>query len=511
MKSLLILLWQISALGATYHVDYSGGADTQTGLSSSEAFLHCPGDPRATDNANITLSAGDAVVFRGGITYAFDSGTTDYIAANNSGSVGSPITYRSGHLISPQWGTTPALIDGSNANVSLGVLSLGAYSYITVDGLTIYNQPTINNYMGMIGWEGSSGGNIIIQNCTLNNGGGDGVYIKGTWGAGTNPGNFTITNCVMHDFNAHCIFLRAGLDNVTITNCTLYRPGVQAYAGTAAGDCVFCGHGTTDLQSNIVIAGSDMSEAPIKGHVILAAYMNTVKMYGNRFHGTNGAFSIAHSCSVTNEWIYNNVFDCSISTYEGVIRYYTDEGTASAPVYRGLRVWNNTFHCNPDIGAIVYIFKGNSTVDTMLYDTEIKNNIIWNTNSSSKLVSIGANAGNSGPLVDPATFTCDYNCYYGGESSQFFWSTDGDRTFAQWKSSTGQDSHSVAADPLTLSDSNFVLQPTSPCRGAGVDLAAYFTTDYAGWRRTVPWDLGAYESQAVMASKTIRIGTIRGK
>ena len=101
----------LSAKAATYYIDYSSGNDSNNGTSTSTPWQHSPGDPRATGTANRTLAAGDMVVFKGGVTYSFSTGVTDYIAANASGSAGNVITYISGDLQSPQWGATRAVID----------------------------------------------------------------------------------------------------------------------------------------------------------------------------------------------------------------------------------------------------------------------------------------------------------------------------------------------------------------------------------------------------------------
>ncbi len=64
-------------------------------------------------------------------------------------------------------------------------------------------------------------------------------------------------------------------------------------------------------------------------------------------------------------------------------------------------------------------------------------------------------------------YAFDYNLYYrtGGES--FDW--PGDRTFEQWQEWTGQDKHSIIADPLFVDPENgdFTLKPGSPAEKIG--------------------------------------------
>ena len=56
--------------GNIYYVDYEAGDDTNNGISNTTAWKHTPGDDNATGNASsTTLSAGDIVVFKGGVEY----------------------------------------------------------------------------------------------------------------------------------------------------------------------------------------------------------------------------------------------------------------------------------------------------------------------------------------------------------------------------------------------------------------------------------------------------------
>lgn len=502
---LLALLIGWKSDGATYFTDYVSGNDASVGTSSDAAWQHCPGDSRATGNAAITLTAGDTVVFKGGVSYGFAG---DNLDVNASGTAGNLITLKSGHRNSPQWGTTPAIIDGANAGIGsdVGVLNIGTQSYVLIDGFVVVNGTNRNDYTANVAWKGNSGGNVTIANCTITNGGGDGIVIQGLWNAGAYPGPFTVTNCLIHDLNAHCILLRAGLRDVTVTNCTFYRAGIEIITGVHLGDAVFMSQGGTCIQSNVVLAGNSSREMPTKGDYIFACDMEKVRVFGNYLWGTNLVFSIATSRCITNLWIYNNVFDKYVSQYEGVIRFLTDEGNNS--ICDGVKIWNNTILGELENGAIIHMVKGNSTLATLFYNVDIRNNIILNTNSD-QLIFVGANNGGTGPVVDAATFTCDYNNYFGGPANQFTWngtSTD----LAGWKTATGQDANSITTDPNL--DASYKLQAAR----AGADLSASFTTDKDGVTRTVPWDIGAYEYVApgpvTLRANNLRvIGTVSTK
>ena len=67
---LISLLFTTQSFGATYYVDYVSGDDTNNGTATGTPFQHSPGDDNATDTAGGTsLSAGDLVIFHGGIRY----------------------------------------------------------------------------------------------------------------------------------------------------------------------------------------------------------------------------------------------------------------------------------------------------------------------------------------------------------------------------------------------------------------------------------------------------------
>lgn len=102
---LAVLLFAAPAWSATYYVDYASGDDTNNGTSDATPWKHCPGDSNATDNADITLSAGDTVNFKGGVRYL------GQITVNQDGTSESRITFQGQPA---DWGTGAAIIEGSD-------------------------------------------------------------------------------------------------------------------------------------------------------------------------------------------------------------------------------------------------------------------------------------------------------------------------------------------------------------------------------------------------------------
>lgn len=90
---------------ATYYIDHATGNNANDGLAPAKAWKHSPGDTAATGNpAAITLSAGDTIIFKGGVTYH------GALSLSVSGAPGQPITYDGNTAGS--YGEGPAILDG---------------------------------------------------------------------------------------------------------------------------------------------------------------------------------------------------------------------------------------------------------------------------------------------------------------------------------------------------------------------------------------------------------------
>jgi hypothetical protein len=104
----------------------------------------------------------------------------------------------------------------------------------------------------------------------------------------------------------------------------------------------------------------------------------------------------------------------------------------------------------------------------------------------------------------------DYNLYYSTTNDfpqRWYWNENYRNSFAAWQAFSGQDTHSIYANPQFVSPSpitaaDFQLKSTSPCIDAGQDLklvgllpAAFDSKDYLG--TLIPQgaspDIGAYE------------------
>jgi hypothetical protein len=416
-----------------------GGSNAKNGLS--------------TDNAWKTVAKVNATPFYPGDSILFKKGETwnDTLIVPSSGTVTAPII-----ISSYGTGEKPIINGTGNAygvNVSKhnhyydGLIFRNATSYNVVvgsDNNTFINC-TIDNAVGTgIGVNNNVTGNVF-DNLVITNNGTDGAWINN----GAN--NTIIQNSTFSgngrgdtgDMDAIGVYRSAG---VIIRNNIIDHPG-------SAGTPIYCTSDDSSIQSvdiyrNVI---TQTSGTKVNKRVITLAngtynfYYNTVIGYASdNKKDPNKSISIEFSThkSVTN--IYNNVF---------------------TGVDIGILLWSTAVHADTAIN--------------------IKNNIFYNpTKYHIWIINDGINA----------KLTSDYNIFYPNIDNGFRYINDTDiDSFESWQLHTGQDAHSIVADPLFVSSSDFYLQPASPAINAGVSVG--LTTDY--WGNPVPRgsapDMGAYE------------------
>ena len=163
-------------------------------------------------------------------------------------------------------------------------------------------------------------------------------------------------------------------------------------------------------------------------------------------------------------------------------------------------IYNNTVYWNPTnktANTHFAIFVTSMAGGRTITNTNIYNNIIYST--SPNLVNIEN-------FSDPAQTHLDYNLYWytGAGSPLFSWGSTNYASFSAWKTGSGQDAHSLYADPL-LNDptyhaigfptTSFTLQAGSPAINAGANLVALGKVTSMGTRDFFgnPLPVGAYD------------------
>lgn len=266
-----------------------------------------------------------------------------------------------------------------------------------------------------------------------------------------------VDNVNMHDCPATSVIALFGVatDGNVVQNSTFYQ------AEPTDGSAVFRVHGTAASNS-------------IKNNTIYStvALVNIVEMYdadtddnilfGNHIYGiADNLIRLEDADSSLLD--YNWLDTTNIASY--VVKMRTSVGN---------EVYNNTFY---GTGTAEAVAQTNNSTGAL-----IKNNIL----NTGKYIRVEAGSETSTVI--------DYNEYNGGSGNIFFWNGSAYTTFADWKTASSQDAHSLNSDPLFTNpgSSDFTLQVTSPARLVGVDLG--LTADITGRLVSPNPDMGAYQS-----------------
>lgn len=536
IKYIFILFFIASpAYSATYYIDYVSGADANNGTSTSTPFKHCPGDPRASDNANITLSAGDIVVFEGGVTYEFASGDSDsYISANASGTTGNVIEYRSGDQHSPQWGTTRAIIDGTYSNLlagnRMGVIDLQGYSYITVNGLEITKSGDLSPddpYVGLLAWDATTGSNIIVKNNYIHYSDSTLVFFEG--GNAGPPSNFTIQDNIFENSHSHCLNMRYAINSLTIQGNTFDECGNSPY-GTptinAGNAIIFAGYAADDGPTDVSVIGNTFHNTgtPKKHDIFMQNAITNITIEDNWFDGSPGVSSTGSEGNHTNVTFRNNVWHTYGDAFEGILRFRSTAGAGYGTI-NGLNIHNNTIVSIPGAtSGLIFFDEGNNTDNGPHYiNVDIRNNIIDSIDSTTDYLIEIQDADDGTPLVQMSTLTIDNNAYQSDKATPFYTVDGGAMSFADWKThisglgATGSDANSNFGQVsfTNEAENDFTLLASDTIAlDEGVDLSAEgFSDDKNGTTRPQgsAWDIGAYEySVGTNNSKSSTIFNVSG-
>ncbi len=482
---------------ATYYVDYAAGDNANNGTSTSTPFKHVPGDDRDSGNANITLSAGDKVVLKGGVTYAMTA--TDSFTLNASG-----VTLISGGYDSSAWGTGYAIIDttlSAPTNDAIdGCWYLGARSNVVVKGLYFTGGGYQDSYSAQLAWRQSAvqDANVYISDCVFSNHLESAIYIVGRFDAGEFARHFTITNCTFADIGTHAVFMRYGLTNCQVLNSTFSNIGYRTNSPGPGGDPVAVfGNDSPSINANLIVRGNTMSHVPLKSFVILSDQTEGALIENNYLTGTNGYSGFDLNGRGTNITIRNNYIDMIVEDFYSPIVVDTDQGAGI--VVDGLKVYNNTIRAATANIGLIFLGKGNSSSAQTSRNVDIRNNILISTTASRSMIYIETSATGV-PATDMATFTSDYNTFQTNGYATAFHLQGTNFSFAGWQA-LGHDAHSYGGTP-TFSPGGLDLDRTDTLavdKGATISSV---TTDRTGTQRPqgAAYDIGSFELTALVSN-----------
>ena len=442
-----------------------------------------------------------------------------------SGTSGSPI-----ELLFEK-GAAIQISPGADAN---GIINLGSYSYILIDGGA--NTPcgwstATNTSEGACNGQiedmlyGSSGATCPGGSCTtqasagnLIQGTGSNIeirnlqigpaYIHTTTGNGgndtggaqcfqdTNGSNWNIHDSKLHDGEWCAVFAFTGgtMSNITMTNNEMYNNShMVALGGANAGNLngfTFSGNFTHDMYNWDTTSDADHADAI---HLFGATgTARSLLIYNNIFGGNTGGditgqiFSEAMG-GTSNVVIFNNLFDMSTSPDLGAANHAWGPAQCDSGCY----FLNNTIARQTTTGGNLDL--GYSTYNMV---ATIENNV---DQGGASLVNVAASS---------PSLTLNYNAYGPNGGDIWVWEGAFYTSLASWRSASGEGSGSFYNSSTLGLSASYKPNSGSLLIGAGVNICTQnptFCADYPAIEKDMAgnsrpgsgnWDIGAYQDPA---------------
>ena len=521
-----------AATGKTYYVDAQAGDDAKDGLSMATAWKSLA-KIKAT-----ALSPGDRVLLKKGCTWR------ETLQVPSSGAEGSPITFGSyGTGDEPRIVGADAVTGWKAFQNNVWVASLAtepfqvffdgvrgarkdARAKLAADGDWYWEPNSLYVYRAaapdgtlveasvrdcVFAWQRS---HIRLEGlCLLK--GHYGLYLgqcsnvacvgtesawhyyDGLMADGTQTSNVTFTSCKVHDTLRHGIHAHDA-SNVTVEGGEFYGCSQKYGAGVGFNGVqggTISGVGGRDNYYGVKVANAaaDVVVSRCSAHhnasfgIDVDIDTQRIRVEQNTVH-ENGSHGIAvewnsRDCVVTRNLCYRNGQQSAgifIEMTTGTVVSYNvvhDEyiGIRFNEQCRNCSAYNNVLYAIGGVGLSA--FNNCSGI-------ALKNNIA---HSCALAVHVRPDS--------QAGFVSDHNDWWvTGKKLEWGWDY---MPFEEWRAATGQDAHSLCADPgfVNAAGLDFHLQPDSPCIDAGADVG--LTADYDG--RAVPQgqgpDIGAHEDQ----------------
>lgn len=460
-----ILTAMNDARAATYFCTQNGSGN-KTGSSYDNSMSV------ATYNAKSNFAPDDLI-------YLCDTILGVTITPASHGTAGHPV------VLSGNCPGHPGVINANNA-VEYGIDRSSSSAHdLTFEYLEIKNaQSTGININPGSESAGNNVTNYTIQYCNIHDNGvhqeaGQGIQI---YGAGNKILHNTITNV-----GGDGIYFLG--NNMEIAYNTISKVSQYGPEPTGSGDCIQKGSGITSANMWIHHNYLDHSDIDGKSCVIIENGTNPIVEYNTCFGARIALESITSSGDI---WRYNSV----TNAFQNAIEIDDSSGSWYYNIISG--------GCGSDGNpGGIQITSSLSSKTVSLY-----NNVVYNVTG----YGITSNSSNSGSTINhknniyhttrgallqftsgPA-FNSDNNLFYNGPATGAFrYGGSNYNTLASYASAKSKDQHSIAANPLFVSTSDFNLSSSSPAIDAGTNVG--LTQDFAGTSvpRGLAPDIGGYE------------------
>jgi hypothetical protein len=291
-----------------------------------------------------------------------------------------------------------------------------------------------------------------------------------------NVSNFQITHNIVHDDN------NIGIDMIGGEFGIFGLPGPKA--GLPVTRNGVCSHNTVyHIHANY--GGGFAAGIYVDGgqNITLAENISYQNDLGLEVGAENPGYVASH-VTVENNLLYLN-------TQAGLVFGGFDQTVGRT---KNCSFINNTVYRNDTLNT------GNGQLWIQWASSNLVTNNIFYAAANNVLIGSGG-GGNVGNVLD-------HNLYFatsGANNAEFDWNSAAYSSFAAYRKGTGEDAHSIFADPhfVNAGALDFHLASTSPAIDAGSSTAGQFApADFDGVARGSPPDVGAYENSAASATPT---------
>lgn len=479
--AILLLVVAIQAPAVTYYIDYASGSDANNGTATNTPWKLCP--YMAGFGGSYAHSAGDAFLFKGGVTWpnaAFPLNITASGGATND-TYGSSQSYYAGGA----W--TRPLFDLQYTNVTGNKPIYITSSNITISGIEIARLLVPNSGS----WNGYGAGSIAtsatarqitVQDCYIHN-----------WRAGTATNDVSNTDS---DFGG--IFFGSGTLGIALQNTI--GPGEAPVGLTGNSGCGVAGSASL-IQSNTFIGCMEM----INGGATNISF-NTFRNGTNSYDPINHPNAIYHGVATGQRtYIYNNIihdFDTKFQT----MLLHGGYGGATNTIYYIYNnvVWNVSSPIDIDESNVAvadsatYAYVFNNTVQHDIAVGAVKRGQTYHLTEINCVNNHWISDTPTGNPIGTAATTSAYAPVGTLVDTSNVWLT----------------AASAATAGYTVANQYAPPLPSSPTVGVGSNLTSsnLFTVDIRGNVRPASgaWDAGAYEyvnpSVGTGSFNTVRFG-----